>query len=116
METLEDKVLKAVDEVADQSEDKVTKMLVDLFKKSILEKYKTEFDKELSEGSVHRDNLNKAVDYCFSDACFIYRGMPINGISDDAKEKDIAIFRLRLGELKDNLQIVLEVCGVKVVR
>ena len=100
MDTLEDIVLKAVDEVAEQSGDKVTKMLVDLFKGSILKKYKTAFDKDLSEGCVRRNTLDKAVDYCFSDACFKYRGMPIDGISDDAKEKDIASFKLRLGELK----------------
>ena len=44
MDTLEDSVLKAVDLVAEQSQDKVTKLLVDLFKSAVLKKYKVAYD------------------------------------------------------------------------
>lgn len=115
MDTLEDLVLEEVDKVAEQSSDKVTKMLVDLFKGSILKKYKDAFDKELLDRSVHRNNLNKAIDYSFSEACLTYRGMPIDGISDEDKDNNITSFKSKLSELKDNMRLMLEINGIKVV-
>ena len=115
MNNLEDKVLTAVDLVAEQSEDKVTKQLVDLFKSAILKKYKDAYDIELAQGEVRKEHLDKAIDYCFSEVCFAYRQMPIAGISDDNKENEIKKLKPLLGSIKEAIKTILENNGVKVV-
>lgn len=108
MDTLEDSVLKAVDLVAEQSQDKVTKQLVDLFKSAVLKKYKVAYDDELASGKVHKKNLDKAVDFCFAEACFAYRQMNIVGVSDDVKEHEIRTLKSMLGSVKEMVRSTLE--------
>lgn len=115
MNVFEDKVIKAVDLVAEQSDDKTTKLLVDLFKSAILKKYKDAYDTELALGHVSKEHLDKAVDYCFSEACFAYRQMPMAGISDDTKENEIRNMKPLLDSVKEMIKILLENNGVEVV-
>ena len=51
-------------------------MIVDLFKSAILKKYKDLFDKELSEGSVHKETIDDAVEYFYTDICISIRQTP----------------------------------------
>ena len=116
MNKLEDSVIKAVDLVAERSDNKATKQLADLFKSTILKKYKDAYDTELAQGKVSMENLDKAVDYCFSEASFAYRQMPIVGISDDTKENEIRNMKSLLCTLKKMIMTVLENNGVQVVK
>ena len=115
MDTLEDSVLKAVDIVAEQSQDKVTKQLVDLFKSAVLKKYKVAYDDELASGNVHKVNLDKTVDFCFAEACYTYRQMNIAGVSDDLKEHEIRAMKSMLGSVKDIVRSTLENRGIEVL-
>ena len=115
MNTLEDSVLKAVDLVAEQSQDKVTKQLVELFKSAVLKKYKVAYDDELASGNVHKVNLDKTVDFCFAEACYTYRQMNIAGVSDDLKEHEIRAMKSMLGSVKDIVRSTLENRGIEVL-
>ena len=115
MDTLEDSVLKAVDLVAEQSQDNVTRQLVDLFKSAVLKKYKVTYDDELASGRVHKVNLDKAVDFCFAEACYAYRQMNIDGVSDDVKENEIKTMKSILGSVKDMVRSTLENHGIEVM-
>lgn len=115
MDTLEDSVLKAVDQVAEQSQDKVTKQLVDLFKSAVLKKYKVAYDGELASGMVHKSNLDETVDFCFAEACFAYRQMNITGVSDDIKEYEIKAMKSILGSVKEMVRSTLENHGIEVM-
>lgn len=84
-EILEESVLLALDTVAEQATEQATKIIVDLFKSVVLEKYKKEFDQELAQGKVHRKIIDKAVEFCYSDICASIRIWP--GMSDNDKEK-----------------------------
>ncbi|MBQ6187235.1 MAG: hypothetical protein IJK49_04760 [Prevotella sp.] len=116
MDTLEDRVLKAVDLVAGQSQNKVTKMLVDLFKSAVLKKYKVAFDNELAKGKVHKTNLYKTVDLCFAETCYAYRLMNIDGVSDDVKENEIKTMKSILGSVKETVRRTLENHGIEVMK
>ena len=112
---LEDKVLQAVDAVAEQADNRVMRQLVDLFKSAILKKYKEVYDRELASGKVNSKYLNKAVDFCFSEACITYRQMQINGVSEERKEEEIKKLKPMLGTVKDIVKNVLEKNGVVVL-
>lgn len=112
MNTLEDSVLRAVDAVAEESGNRVTKQLVDLFKSAVLKKYKVAFDEELKQGSVHRDNVDKAVDFCFAETCVMFRQLTIPEMDDEEKEKAITHMKQILGDLKDKVRAILKERGV----
>lgn len=84
---LEEALLKAADITSEQAKEQTTKMIADLFKSAVLKKYKDAFDQEIIQGAVHRKNIDKAVEYCYSDICFSIRRLP--QISDDEKERMI---------------------------
>ena len=111
---LEDNVLQAVDAVAEQANNRVMRQLVDLFKSAVLKKYKEAYDRELTLGKVYREHLNKAVDFCFSEASVLYRQMQINGVSEQSKEEEIKKMKSMLGTVKDMVKNVLEKNGVVV--
>lgn len=75
-ETLEESVLQAVDALSEQSADQVTKIVADLFKSAVLKKYKDAFDQELAQGRVQKKNIDKGVDYCYSDIIVSIRKLP----------------------------------------
>lgn len=93
-----------MDSLAEQSNDKTTKLLVDLFKSAILKKYKDAFDEELLEGKVYKKNVDKAVDFCYSDICISIR--LFSGMTDEEKEDTIKKGKSILGSVK---QIVLDI-------
>lgn len=105
---LEESLLHTADTLAEQANDNATKILADLFKSAILKKYKDAFDQERSEGKVHKENLFKAVDFCFADASVTFRQMP--EFTDEEKERDIKEAKLLLGKVK---QLMLDYLASK---
>lgn len=83
-EILEESVLHAVDALSEQSTDQVTKIVADLFKSAVLKKYKDAFDQELAQGRVQKKNIDKSVDYCYSDISVSIRKLP--QLNADEKE------------------------------
>lgn len=88
-EILEESLLMAVDTVKEQAKDQATKMIVDLFKSAILKKYKDAFDVELNNGRVHQKNIDKSVEFCYTDICVAIRQCPTmqNDEKDDLIQK-----------------------------
>ena len=80
----EEAVLHAMDAVAEQSNDNTTKMLSELMKSAILKPYKEAYYRELAEGRVHKENVEKAVDFYFSDICVSFRALP--NLTDEEKD------------------------------
>ena len=58
---------------------------MDLFKSAILKKYKVAFDREITQGEVHKKNVDKTVDSFFSDMCVAIR--QFTTMSDDYKDQ-----------------------------
>lgn len=73
----EEGLLRAMDDVAEQSGDNTTKMLAEMRKSAILKPYKEAYYQELSQGKVHKENVEKAVDFYFSDICVSFRALRI---------------------------------------
>ena len=86
---LEESLLLAVDALKDQTKDQATKMLADLFKSAILKKYKDAFDEELAKGEVQKKNIDKSVEFCYTDICVAIRQCPtmLDGEKDDLIQK-----------------------------
>lgn len=110
---LEESLLQAVDAVAEQSDDKVTKILADLFKSEVLKKYKAAFDDELKQGRIHKDNVDKAVEYCFSDICVSIRTAP--GLNNDEIEKGIKVAKSQLGTIKQTVLNILVSKNIEII-
>lgn len=86
---LEESFLLAIDAVKDQAKDQTTKMLADLFKSAVLKKYKDAFDEELTKGEVQKKNIDKSVEFCYTDICVAIRQCPtmLDGEKDDLIQK-----------------------------
>lgn len=73
---LEDAILKETDLLIEKAKSQGEKMVFELFKSAILKKYKDLFDKELLEGTVHKETIDEAVEYCYTDICVSIRQIP----------------------------------------
>ena len=104
-EILEEALLQAADLTSEQSKDQTTKMIADLFKSAVLKKYKDAYDQELIQGAVHRKNIDKAVEFCYSDISFSIRRM--SQISDDEKERLIQEGKLVKNLVKVSVERIL---------
>ena len=69
----EEGLLRAMDAIAEQSRDNTTKMLADMMKSAILKPYKEAYYQELAQWKVHKENVEKVVDFYFSDICVSFR-------------------------------------------
>ena len=101
----EDGLLRAMDAIAEQSKDNTTKMLADLLKSAILKPYKEAYYQELAQGKVHKENVEKAVDFYFSDICVTFRAQP--NLSDEEKDEEIKAARQHLSSIKHTVLSVL---------
>ncbi|MBR3979892.1 MAG: hypothetical protein IKJ98_01880 [Bacteroidales bacterium] len=97
---LESLLFQEMDLAEEQNGVKVTKILVDLFKTVMLEKYKVAFNEEMKQGVVHKENIDKYVDFCFYEACVSYRKMSIIGLGDKDKDNEIQKLKKNLYEIK----------------
>lgn len=73
---LEEAILKETDLMIEKAKSQGEKMVFELFKSAILKKYKDLFDKEFSEGTVHKKTIDDAVEYCYTDICVSIRQIP----------------------------------------
>lgn len=113
MNELEDLVLLAVDSLSEQTNDRTTKILVDLFKSNLLEKYKNTFDSEILRKRVHKENLSKAIEFCFAEASVKLRLYPL--LTDIEKENTIRSTKLSLNTIKEMICDILIKNGVEVI-
>ena len=100
----EEALLRAMDELAEESKDNTTKMLAELLKSAILKPYKEAYYRELAEGRAHKENVEKAVDFYFSDICVSFRALP--NLTDEEKDGEIKAAKQHLSVIK---QAVLKV-------
>ena len=112
-EVLEEGILLAMDTIKQQATEQTTKIIADLFKSLVLKKYKDAFDQELAQGVVHKKNIDKAVDFCYSDVCVAIRQM--SGWSDDAKEHMIQEGKLMRHLIIEKVEQILINGGVKII-
>ena len=110
---LEESLLLAIDAVKDQAKDQATKMLADLFKSAILKKYKDAFDAELTKGEVQKKNIDKSVEFCYTDICVAIRQCPT--MQDCEKDDLIQKGKERVPTFKGIVTQILLDKGVKVV-
>lgn len=108
---LEESLLLAVDAVKDQTKDQVTKMIADLFKSAILKKYKDAFDEELTKGEVQKKNIDKSVEFCYTDICVAIRQCPT--MQDDEKDDLIQKGKEMMPTIKGVVTQILLDKGVK---
>ena len=112
---LESLLFQEMDLAEEQNGDKVTKILVDLFKTVMLEKYKVAFNEEMKQGVVHKENIDKYVDFCFYEACVSYRKMSIIGLGDKDKDNEIQKLKNVLDAVKNIVRNCIEKNGVQVI-
>ncbi len=112
---IENLLLQEIDSLVENNGDRVTKILVDLFKTIVLQKYKIAFNEEMKRGKVHKENIDKFVDYCFYETCVAYRKMSISGLTEEAKEDEINNVKNKLGTIKKIVRKGLENEGIIVV-
>lgn len=101
----EEALLRAMDELAEESKDNTTKMLAELLKSAILKPYKEAYYRELAEGRVHKENVEKAVDFYFSDICVSFRALP--NLTDEEKDGEIKAAKHHLSAIKQAVLNVL---------
>lgn len=112
-EILEESLLMAVDAVKDQAKDQSTKILADLFKSAVLKKYKDAFDEELTNGEVQKKNIDKSVEFCYSDICVFIRQCPT--MQDDEKDDFIQKGKEMMPTIRSVVTQVLLKKGVKII-
>ncbi len=106
-------VIDEIDSRLAQSNDQVEKLILELFKTSILKKYKMVYNYEVLNNVVGRDTLNKCVDFLFTNACITLRQMP--NIDDATKDAEIETGRNCLDSVKMIVAMMLVDSGVRVV-
>lgn len=97
----EEALLRAMDEFAEESKDNSTKMLSELLKSAILKQYKEVYYQELAQGKVHKENVEKAVDFYFSDICVSFR--VLHNLTDEEKDREIRASKQHLSSIKQTV-------------
>lgn len=112
-EQIEESCLMAADSISEQAKDQDTKTIMDLFKSAILEKYKVAFDQEITQGEVHKKNVDKTIDFFFSDMCATIRQFPM--MSSDYKDQLIQTAKHHLAPIKETVFQILVNKGVQII-
>ena len=99
---IEKSLLKEIDLMIERAKNQGEKSVFELFKSAILEKYKELFDKERSEGIVHKETIDDAVEYCYTNICVSIRQIP--NMSETEKEHLILVGK----EAKENVKPIIE--------
>ena len=98
----EEALLKEADLLIEKAESQGEKIVYELFKSAILKKYKDLFDKELSEKIVHKETIDDAVEYCYTNICVSIRQIP--NMSETERERLILVVK----EAKENVKPIIE--------
>lgn len=101
----EDGLLRAMDDIAEQARDNTAKMLAELLKSAVLKPYREAYYRELAQGKVHKENVEKAVDFYFSDVCVSFRALP--NLADEEKDREIKVAKQHLNSIKQAILTVL---------
>ena len=109
---LEEAILNATDLLIEKAKSQGEKALYNLFKSAILKKYKDLFDKELSEGSVHKETIDDAVEYCYADICVSIR--KISKMSETEKEHLIQLGKQAKETIKPIIERLLIKNGINI--
>ena len=112
-EQIEESCLMAADSISEEAKDQGTKTIMDLFKSAILKKYKVAFDHEITQGEVHKKNVDKTVDSIFSDMCVAIRQIP--KMSDDYKDQLTQTAKYQLAPIKEMVFQILANKGVQII-
>ena len=112
-EQIEESCLMAADSISEEAKDQGTKTIMDLFKSAILKKYKVAFDHEITQGEVHKKNVDKTVDSFFSDMCVTIR--QFTTMSDDYKDQLIQTAKYQLAPIKEMVFQILVNKGVQII-
>ena len=112
-EQIEESCLMAADSISEEAKDQGTKTIMDLFKSAILKKYKVAFDHEITQGEVHKKNVDKTVDSFFSDMCVAIR--QFTTMSDDYKDQLIQTAKYQLAPIKEMVFQILVNKGVQII-
>lgn len=99
---IEKSLLKEIDLMIERAKNQGEKSVFELFKSAILEKYKELFDKERSEGTVHKETIDDAVEYCYTNICVFIRQIP--NMSETERERLILVGK----EAKENVKPIIE--------
>ena len=88
-------------------------MFADLFKSAILKKYRDVFDDELTKSEVQKKNIDKSVEFCYTDICVTIRQCPT--MQDDEKEVFIQNGKELLPTIKSITTQILLDKGIKII-
>lgn len=110
----EEALLHAMDALAEESKDNTTKILVDLLKSAILKPYKEAYYQELAQGKVHKENVENAVDFYFSEIKVSIRSHP--NLTDEEKDCEIKAAKQHLSSIKLKVLDVLENNNIEIVQ
>lgn len=101
----EEGLLQAMDALGERSGENTTKMLAELLKSAILKPYQEAYYRELAEGKVHKENVEKAVDFYFSEMCASFRMHP--NLTDGEKDREIKAVKQQLDSIKQTVLNIL---------
>lgn len=113
LEQIEESFIMAADSISEKAKDQGTKTIMDLFKSAILKKYKKAYDQEVLICEVHKKNIDKTIDFFFSDICATIRQLP--KMSDDYKDQLIQITKYQLTTIKETVFQILANKGVQII-
>ena len=113
MNKIEENLLKAMDALIEKAQSQGEKAIYELFKTAVLKKYQDAFEVELSIGKVHKENVDKAFEFRFADACAAFRTLP--DVSDDEKESFLKEAKLQKTILKEVVYDILASHNIEIV-
>ena len=108
----EEALLKEADLLIEKAESQGERIVYELFKSAILKKYKDLFDKELSEKTVHKETIDDAVEYCYTDICVSIR--KISKMSETEKEHLIQLGKQAKEAVKPIIERLLIKNGINI--
>lgn len=112
-EFFEENLLQVIDALIEQAKSQGEKAVYNLFKSSILKKYKDSYDVEIQQGEVKKETVDKSIDFLFENACVSFRALP--KIKDSDKEEVIRQAKTALGSWKAMVKQMLLDKGIKVI-
>lgn len=110
---IEENLLKAMDALIEKAQSQGEKAIYELFKTAVLKKYQDAFDVELPTGKVHKENVNKAFEFRFADACAAIRTLP--DVSDDEKENVLKEAKIQKQRIKNVVYDILASNNIEIV-
>ena len=112
-EYIEKTLLKEADLLIEKAKSQGEKALYNLFKSTVLKKYKDQYDVEIQQGEVKKDILDKSIDFLFKESCVKFRTLPY--LDDSVKEDVIRHTQATLGPWKAMIAQMLTEKGIKEV-